>query len=214
MKIFLSPSNQTANIGCYKEYNLNECLACEKIAKSVMEHLSEYDCEVSIAERMDDMNTRVTKATEWGANVYIPIHTNAYVDSSVWGVETFYHSADAEGKELATNFLDSIGAMIGKKRRAKTYDNLIEINSPKCTRAYIECDFHTNPDRTKWMVDNFEKFGNCISKTLIDFYNINIKESESNINNAVTIVPCYKIITGNSTVLIELDALHGVVVDE
>lgn len=216
MKIFLSPSNQVANIGCYKEYGLNECEQCERIAYYAKEYLSAYDCEVMIAERKDDISKRVSKATEWGANVYIPIHTNAFSDASVWGVETFYNSEDIEGKELAIAFLNSIGALIGKKRSAKIRNNLFETVYPKCTKAYIECDFHTNPERTRWMVENVTEFGYCIAKVLVEFYGISKNEEQQKpiVNNQVTIIPCYKIVIGDETILIETDKINGVIVSE
>lgn len=175
IKIFLSPSNEIKNIGAYKAYNTNECEQAERIASAVAKHLDGYECEVMIGERADNMNARITKAKEWGETVHIPIHTNAFNDASVWGVETFYHSSDTKGKELATAFLNAIGELIGKKRRAKVRDNLIETNTPTCTRAYIECDFHTNPERAKYIVENVDKIGKVIANTLIDFYQISKK---------------------------------------
>ena len=175
IKIFLSPSNETKNIGAYKAYNTNECEQAERIASAIAKYLDDYECEVMIGERADNMNARITKAKEWGEDVHIPIHTNAFNDASVWGVETFYHSSDTKGKELATALLNAIGELIGKKRRAKVRDNLIETNTPTCTRAFIECDFHTNPERAKFIVENVDKFGEVIANTLIDFYQISKK---------------------------------------
>lgn len=179
IKIFLSPSNETKNIGAYKSFNTNECEQAEKIAQSVKKHLEDYDCEVMIGERADDMRTRITKAQVWGETVHIPIHTNAYALASVWGVETFYHSSDAVGKELATALLNAIGGLIGKKRKAKVRDNLIETNTPTCTRAYVECDFHTNPSRAAYIVENTDKFGETIANVLIKFYDLKLKPKVS-----------------------------------
>lgn len=175
IKIFLSPSNETKNIGAYKTYGTNECEQAEKIAHYAKEYLDAYDCEVMIGERADDMKTRIAKAQAWGETVHIPIHTNAYGLSSVWGVETFYHSSDAMGKELAKALLNGIGGLIGKKRNAKKRDNLIETNTPTCTRAYVECDFHTNPERAKFIVENPDKFGETIAKVLVEFYDLKLK---------------------------------------
>ena len=172
MKIFLSPSNETKNIGCYKTYNTNECEQAEKIAEAAKTYLADYECEVMIGKRADTMQTRIAKAKEWGEQVHVPIHTNACSSSTVWGTETFYHSEDKQGKKLATALLNELGSLIGKKRSAKARDNLIETNTPCCTRAYIECDFHTNPERAKWIVNHTKDIGECIAKTLIEFYSI------------------------------------------
>lgn len=173
MKIFLSPSNQTHNIGKYATYNTNECEVAEKIARCVKGVLIGYDCEVEIANRQDSMFVRVDFATDWGANVYVPIHTNASSDDTVWGVETFYHSEDATGKMLAIALLNSIGSAIGKKRSAKAKDTLFELACPTTlTRAYVECDFHTNAERAKALVQTPELYANAIAQALVESLNL------------------------------------------
>ena len=178
IRIFLSPSNQIKNIGAYSVFNTNECEQCEAIAKEVSNFLCQYECEVMIADRSDDMNTRCRKAKDWGANLYLPIHTNAYHVSTVRGTETFFHSADADGQELARELLKRVGTLSGKARRAKAVDSLIELNTPTCTRAYIEVDFHSNPDRAKWIVENHKEIGECIGECIADF--CDLKEKEEN----------------------------------
>lgn len=176
MKIFLSPSNQTRNIGKYSTYGTNECEVAEKIARCVKGALIDYDCEILIAERQDTMYVRVDNAVNWGAEVYVPIHTNATSDESVWGVETFYHSTDSDGKKLAQALLNKVGNAIGKKRSAKVRDNLFELACPTAlTRAYIECDFHTNAERAKALVETPELYANAIAQALIE--TLNLKKS-------------------------------------
>ena len=111
MNIFLSPSNQTENVGEYRKYNTNECFVCEKIAKASYDYLADnYDCNVMIAERNDRMTVRIAKAKEFKADVYIPIHTNAAGTSSPKGCEAFYYNSDADGKKLA---MELRNAMVG-----------------------------------------------------------------------------------------------------
>lgn len=173
MKIFLSPSNQTRNIGKYSTYGTNECEVAEKIARCVKGALIDYDCEILIAERQDTMYVRVDNAINWGAEVYLPIHTNATSDASVWGVETFYHSTDSDGKTLAQTLLNKVGSAIGKKRSAKVRDNLFELACPSnLIRAYIECDFHTHADRAKALVETPELYANAIAQALVESFNL------------------------------------------
>lgn len=176
MKIFLSPSNQTRNIGKYSAYGTNECEVAEKIARCVKGALIDYDCELLIAERQDTMYVRVDNAVNWGADIYLPIHTNATSDDNVWGVETFYHSSDTDGKALAQALLNKIGSAIGKKRSAKSKDSLFELACPTTlTRAYVECDFHTNAERAKALVETPELYANAIAQALVE--ELNLKKS-------------------------------------
>ena len=133
-KIYLSPSNQTANVGAYKDTNEHE--QCERIALAAKKYLeAHYECEVKVAERTDTMQKRADDAKMFGAEVYLPIHTNAFNNKTVRGTETFYHSSDAKGKELAVQLLNAISTITGVKRRAKAYDGLYELSEPDCTRA-------------------------------------------------------------------------------
>ena len=215
MKIFLSPSNQVSNVGAYKPYGTNECEECEKIADYARQYLEDYDCEIMVAERSDNISKRTAKAKEWGADVYIPIHTNASSNSSVWGVETFYYSTDEKGKELAVYLLNTIGELIDKKRSAKAKDSLGElVYTDFCTRAYVECDFHSNPARAKWLVENPDKMGNCIAESLVSFFGIPRKDVPKEVKYKVQ-VGIYDTAEYASEIIKELDKLgfNGIMIE-
>lgn len=181
MKIFLSPSNQRANVGAYT--NSNECEQCTAIALQVKKFLDKtYDCEVIVATESDNMKTRAQYANSIGANVYVAIHTNAFSDKSVYGTETFYYSTDEKGRELAAALLEAVGSIVGKKRRARANDSLIELNTPTCTRAYIEVDFHSNPERAAWMQANTELIGNTIAKTIAEHMKLKVKTNAKDVD--------------------------------
>ena len=82
------------------------------------------------------------------------------------------------GKKLASALLESVGGIVGKKRNSKANDSLIELNTPTCTRAYVEVDFHSNPERAAWMQANVELIGNTIAQTIADFMELDVKEDE------------------------------------
>lgn len=181
MKIFLSPSNQRANVGAYT--NSNECVQCTAIALQAKKFLDEnYDCEVIVATESDNMKTRAQYANSIGANVYVAIHTNAFNDKSVYGTETFYYSTDEKGRELAAALLEAVGSIVGKKRRARQSDSLIELNTPTCTRAYIEVDFHSNPERARWIQANTQLIGNTIAKTIAEHMKLKVKTNAKDVD--------------------------------
>lgn len=170
MNIFLSPSNQTANVGAYS--NTNECEQCERIAKYAYDYLiKNYDCNVEIAERADNMSKRWEEAKAFEADVYIAIHTNAFSDTTVRGTDVYYYASDANGKALAAELFEKISTLTERKHQfaAKNY---IELNTPTCTRAYIEVDFHSNPERAAWIVENAQKIGETIAECIAAYYNL------------------------------------------
>lgn len=174
MKIFLSPSNQTANIGAYG--NTNEHEQCQLIAEAAKAYLDKnYVCITQIAERSDDMKTRAAYANTTGVSVYVAIHTNACSNRLVSGTETFYHSSDNQGKLLSQALLESVGNITGVKRRVQARDSLVELNTPLCTKAYIEVEFHSNPEKAKWIKNNTMLLGETIGETIASFENISKK---------------------------------------
>lgn len=175
-KIYLSPSNQTANRYAYG--NTNECVQCTMIAGYVRDYLlANYECDAIIAQQMDNMNERCSEAKAFGADIYIAIHTNAF-NKTVRGTETYYHSDDVEGKKFASVLLDKVSELTECKRRTKSYDSLIELNTPICTRAYIEVDFHSNPDRAKWIIENSKVIGETIASTIAEYFEL-LKRSDA-----------------------------------
>lgn len=168
MNIFLSPSNQTANVGAYS--NTNECEQCERIAKYAYDYLiKNYACNVEIAARADNMSKRWEEAKAFEADVYIAIHTNAFSDTTVRGTDVYYHASDVNGKALAAELFEKISALTERKHQfaAKNY---IELNTPTCARAYIEVDFHSNPERAAWIVENAQKIGETIAECIAEYY--------------------------------------------
>lgn len=177
-KIFLSPSNQTANVGAYT--NTNECEQCTLIAEATKKYLDDnYMCHVEIASKSDNMKTRANYANAQNTDIYLAIHTNAFSDSSVEGTETFYYSADTKGKQLAEKLLESVSEITKVKRRTKANDSLIELNTPNCTRAYIEVEFHSNPQKAQWITQNTELIGSTIGKTIAEFTSLEVKTNSS-----------------------------------
>lgn len=167
-KIFLSPSNQTANVGAYGD--TNECEQCTLIANAAKKYLDDnYVCNVYVAAQSDNVKNRANYANAQNTDIYVAIHTNAFRDTTVTGTETFYYSTDKSGKKLAEALLESVSSITGVKRRAKAYDSLIELNTPTGTRAYIEVDFHSNPQKAQWIKQNTQLIGNTIGKTLAEF---------------------------------------------
>ena len=71
-KIYLSPSNQNANV--YKVGNTNEMVQCNRIAESAKYHLERHGFEVKKAPQGQNMWTSINESNSWGANLHVPKH--------------------------------------------------------------------------------------------------------------------------------------------
>ena len=88
-KIYLSPSDQTANKYAYG--GTNESVQCRRIADALEKALKRCGFAVK-NNKTDSMQARVRESNDWGADLHVPLHTNAYngktyeseVDNNVW----------------------------------------------------------------------------------------------------------------------------------
>ncbi len=178
MNIFLSPSCQVHNIYAYG--NTNEHVQCRRIAEAAMNYLQGYDCKVKMAEQAWSIMNRVVEAKAFNADFYICIHTNAAANTAAKGAETYFYPADTAGKAFAERLLNDITALGIAKRRCMAQTTLGELRYPACTRTYIEVDFHSNPERAKWIIENTEQIGERIAKSITEYFGIEKKQSKEN----------------------------------
>ena len=94
-KIFLSPSDQTSNRYAYG--NTSEAIQCGKIAVALEGALTRCGFAVRLVH-YQDMATKCANADAWGADLYIPIHTNA-CNGEVSGTRIYTYDNTGEGRK-------------------------------------------------------------------------------------------------------------------
>lgn len=172
MKVFLSPSNQDNNKYAYG--NTNEAAVCGKIAEACEKALLRNGFEVKCMH-MDGMAAKVGFANSWGADLYIPIHTNAF-NGEVSGTRMFYYSTT--GKKACNAIFNRLAPITpGKSENIKQNSNLYELINPNAYCAYVEVDFHDVPNVAKWIVNNVREIGEAIAHGVCDYAGVNYKAS-------------------------------------
>lgn len=175
MKVFLSPSNQDRNYYAYG--NVTEYEVCGDIATLCKDALIRNGIEVLL---MHDENiaTKVAKANAWGANLYVPIHSNAF-NGTVSGTRMFYGSDN--GYKACKSIYKYLAPLTpGTSESITQNKSLAEINSPKATTAYIEVDFHDVKSVAKWIIEHKKDIAEAIAHGICDYANITYKASEVN----------------------------------
>lgn len=170
-KIFLSPSNQNKNE--YAAGNTTEDVQCGKIAKAAEEALKRCGFEVKI-EQYDTMQNRVKHSEAWGADLHVPIHTNAF-DGKVGGTRIFYYKKGSEGHKAAQAIYEALKELTPGKADAIGYYNLYEIRVPKIPAAYVEAEFHDVPAYAKWIIENTTAIGEAICKGICAYFGVKYK---------------------------------------
>lgn len=155
-KIYLSPSSQTNNACSGGD---TEATHCRKIAQSAKAYLEKNGYEVKLASSSLDVSGRVKDSNNWGADVHIPIHTNAGGGD---GTLVMCYTGCSSNKYVKNvyNALASISP--GKDDGVKVRTNLAEITGTKSMCVYVECEFHDTYGA--WIDKNTDALGKAIAK--------------------------------------------------
>ena len=168
-KIFLSPSNQTNNAYAYGD--TNEAVICGQIANALRKALERCAFEVKLVH-YDTMERKVAAADAWGADLYVPIHTNAF-NNKVGGTRIFYYADNGEGHKAAKCVYAALASLsIGTSDNITANPDLYEIKYPKAPTVYVEAEFHDNAEYAKWIIENIEVIAEAICKGICEYYGV------------------------------------------
>ena len=103
-KIYISPSSQPANT--YAVGNTNEQEQCRRIAVALEKELDRcgFNAKTGIS---DSMYTRVPESNAFGANLHLPIHTNAF-DGKVAGLRIMVYKKGGEAEKIAKAIMETL----------------------------------------------------------------------------------------------------------
>lgn len=177
MRVFLSPSNQDDNRYAYGD--TNESVQCGKIAEACKAALERNGFEVMLMHD-ETMADKVAAANEWGADYYIPIHTNAF-NGQVSGTRMFYYTIGGQGQQLCEAIFNRLAPFTpGTSENIRQHTGLYETRMPNAHVAYIEVDFHDVPSVAKWIVENTTAIGEVIAHGICDHAGVEYKQVEPN----------------------------------
>lgn len=168
-KIFLSPSNQKLNT--YAAGNTTEDVQCGKIAAACESALKRCGFEVK-TEQYDTMQNRVAHSDAWGADLHVPIHTNAF-NNKVGGTRIFYYKAGTEGEKASKAVYNAMKALSpGTSDNCSPNTSLYELRVPKAPAVYVEAEFHDVPEYAKWIIANTDEIGEAICSGICDYFGV------------------------------------------
>lgn len=175
-KVFLSPSNQYNNVYAYG--NTTEGVQCGKIAEACKAALERCGIEVMLMHD-ESMQEKCQKSNAFGANLHVPIHTNAF-NHSVMGTRMFYYSVGGEGAKACKAIFDVLAPITpGTSESISANPGLYEVKVPAAPTAYIECEFHDTVEGAKFIVNNITLIGETIAKGICNYFGISYKDANS-----------------------------------
>lgn len=172
-KIYLSPSNQDGNQYAYG--NTNECEQCNRIADEAKKALERCGFEVKKAPKGQIMMDSIEESNAWGADLHIPIHTNAGGGN---GTVVFVYAKTPLNMRFAEPIYDEVQAVTPGKIDYGVRENpgLAELNGTAAIAVYVEVDFHDDEKIARWLIENPKTVGEAICKGVCKAYGVEYKQ--------------------------------------
>lgn len=161
MKIYLSPSAQPANN--YAVGDTNEQVQCNRIAEAAKSALERCGFAVRKAPEGQGYKDSVAESNAWGADLHIPIHTNAGGGA---GTVVFVHGGTAKQMQYAKPIYNEVQAICPGTTDygVRVNSGLYELGYTTATAVYIECEFHDRADLAAWIIEHTTELGEAISR--------------------------------------------------
>ena len=166
-KIYLSPSDQNGNLYAYG--NTNEMVQCCRIADACKIALKRCGFEV-INNKTGSMEERVAESNRWGADLHMPIHTNAF-NGVVAGTRIMSYDLSGAGYKASKAVLDVLAPLTpGTSENISAYPGLYEIRYANAPTVYVEAEFHDVPKIAKWIIENVELIGEALAEGVCNYF--------------------------------------------
>ena len=175
-KVFLRPSNPYDNVYAYG--NTTEGVQCGKIAEACKTALIRNGIDVMLMHD-ESMQEKCQKSNAFGADLHVPIHTNAF-NGSVTGTRMFYYADGGEGHKACKAIFAQLAPVTpGDSENIRADSSLYEVKVPSAPTAYCECEFHDNANTAKWIIENTTLIGETIAKGICNYFGITYKTGGS-----------------------------------
>ncbi len=169
IKIYLSPSNQNGNLYAYGD--TNEMEQCNRIADYTKIALERCGFAVKKAPANQEMAKSVAESNEWGADLHMPIHTNAGGGD---GTMCMVYVKDEKSMKLARPIYEEVQAVSPGTYDygIREYPDLYELKHTKGDAVYTEVDFHDNPKIAKWLIEHPADVGEAFARGVCRAYGV------------------------------------------
>lgn len=179
LKVYLSASNQSNNLGVSEVGYTNEKKEMNDLTDRIEKVLKEYGVK-TYRNEFGDINRWTADSTYLGVDLHLAIHSNASEEHTSYGIETWVQNGTSKMYSLAQNIQNNLFNIYYNKddalaNRGVKYANgsLAEVN-PSYTPVgiLIEVAHHDYNDDAKWIMENKDKIACNIAETILKYYNI------------------------------------------
>ena len=177
-KVFLSPSdhgvgnNKCLHSGCYEDKHTRP------IAEVCTRHLKNSGVEVMIGEPNQGLYKRCDDSDKFGADIHVPVHTNAWSDPEMRYLMFMFYADNAKYRNVFNTIAPEIEAVYPGNVKSKfaVRTDLTEVIRPKAVTLYCELGFHTNKKDCDEFIHNPEVVGKALAKGLCKYLGVTFNE--------------------------------------
>lgn len=186
-KVYLSPSNHGIGQNKCLKADCYEDKHTRPIAEACAKYLKAAGISVKIAAASTGVmnGARSKEANKFGADLYVPIHTNAASESARYLMLMFWEDSDEYRKifNAVSPYLEAIYP--GKlKTHFSVRKDLFEIHNPEAKTMYCELGFHTNQIDVKDFIHNSDEVGKALADGICNYFGITAKEEKPQSNSS------------------------------
>lgn len=180
IKIFLSPSdhgvgaNRCLHSGCYEDKHTRP------IAESCAKYLKENGFDVKIGVANQNLTTRCEDSNKFGADLHVPIHTNAAGSESARYLAFLFYADNDKYRKLFNAIAPAIEEIYpgNKKSVFSVRKDLAEVTKPNATTLYCEFGFHTNKKDCDEFIHNHDLIGKALAKGICKYFGVTYQEKK------------------------------------
>lgn len=189
MKVFINPGHAPEgrpDPGAINDFlKIRECDIAQAIGDLVRRFLIRAGCEVKLLQS-DNLNGEapeagpsvVHTANDWGADVFVSIHCNAF-DTTVRGAETLVYNMTGGGAALGSciqkQLMGALQEIDGDfpDRGLKSRSLLCVLHSTTMPAALVECGFIDNDMDALLLMNHQQEIAAAIARGVTDYWQMN-----------------------------------------
>ena len=190
-KIYLSPSSQKDNAYAYG--GTTEAEQCKKIAQYAEKYLKANGYSVKRGGTNTTVSERIKESNNFGADVHIPIHTNAGGGD---GTLVMCYSSCSDNKYVKNVYSEVAKLSPGKDDGIRVNNSLSEITGTTAMCVYVECEFHDGKTLAKWITENTDAIGKAICRGICKADGKTMKETGTTTSGSAITGALYKVQCG------------------
>lgn len=130
-------------------------------------------------ERGEDLATRCALANSWGADYFVSIHANKYINPAANGTETYCYRFGGQGEQLARAIQAELIQAAGLTDRGVKQANFAVLAGTRMPAVLVELAFLSNSKEEKLLADPAfqEVCAQAVANGLLSFLGVEVDPS-------------------------------------